>query len=162
MTAAIARFEFPKQPKALGMPAQKGVRFEDEESLSPILEPAGEKNEPEAIRLSKGWLFDLAVEDDQLLKEQGVLGNEIGFTARQVYYGAENDRMAGGLGAMQESLLERREQAHDQVGNQMKEGEHVVRLQKGCQKLSRDCNQRSTGVKSRTDWVISQHRGKAF
>ena len=53
----------------------------------------------------------MAVEDDQLLLEQGILGHEIGFAMREVSGGAEHNRMTRGLGEMEESLFERREEA---------------------------------------------------
>lgn len=66
------------------MPANKGVRFEDEEGFLPKLDAAGQKDEPEAIGLGEVWLFDLAVEDSQLLTEQSVFGDELVFASGKV------------------------------------------------------------------------------
>ena len=78
------------------------------------------------IGLRKGWFVDLAVEDDELLPEQSILGKKVGFATREVGGIAENNRIAVRLGAMEESLFEGREQADEQLAEPMKEGEHVV------------------------------------
>jgi hypothetical protein len=41
-----------------------------------------------------------------------------------------------GLGEMEEGLFKERNETVEQLGQLMKEGEHVVGLQKDCQKLS--------------------------
>ncbi len=60
------------------MPAEKGVGFEDEQRLFPVLDATGEEDEPKAIGLRKSRFFDLA-EDDEVLPKKCVLGDEIGF-----------------------------------------------------------------------------------
>jgi hypothetical protein len=151
---AITRFEFPEQSKTLAMPAQERVGFEDEEHISPILHATGEKDEPEAIGLRQRGLLDFTAKDDELLTEQRIFGDEIGFSACQVGGHAENYRMAGRLGKMQEGRFQERDESDNRLSEQMKEGEHVVGLQESYQKLSDDCIQRSNGVKSRTDGVF--------
>lgn len=89
------------------------------------LDATSEKNQPEAIGLSKERLADLAVEDDQLLPDQSILCDEIGFAARQVGGGAEHKRMAGGLGEMQAGLFKGRNQTDHQWDERMQEGMHV-------------------------------------
>ena len=92
---------------------RSAVGLENEKEFLPIFDATGEEDEPETIRLRKGRLVDLAVEDDQLLPEQGILGNEIGFAMHEVGGRAEHNRMTRGLGEMEESLFERREQADE-------------------------------------------------
>ncbi len=91
------------------MPAEEGVGFEDQQASFPVLDATGEAGEPEAIGLRKGELVDLTVEDDELLPEESILGNQFGSTVREVGGGAENNRMTRGLGEMEESSFERRE-----------------------------------------------------
>ncbi len=124
-TTAAARLESPEETETLAMPAQQSVRFEEEERIFPVLDATNQEDEPKAIRLRKGWLVDSALQDDQLLPEQGVLGNEIGSAARQVGGDAEHKRMAGGLGEMPEGLFKRRDQTDNQLDEQMQEGRHV-------------------------------------
>jgi len=80
----VAGHEFPKQPKALVMPAKQRIGLEDEEGFLPALDPAGEEDEPEAIGWGESWLVDLAVEDDELLAEERVLRNELGLAASEI------------------------------------------------------------------------------
>ncbi len=90
----------------------------------------------------------MAVEDDELLPEESILGNQLGSTACEVCSGAENNRVAGRLCEMQKGLLKRRNQTDEQLANQMKEGEYVVGLQESDQKPSQGRIPRSIGVKS--------------
>ncbi len=68
----------------------------------------------------------MAVEDDELLPEESILGNQLGSTACEVCSGAENNRVAGRLGEMQKGLLKRRNQMENQLGEHMNEVMHVV------------------------------------
>jgi hypothetical protein len=72
----IAGLEPPEQPEALAMPAQERIGLEGEEGFLPSPDPAGEEDEPEAIGWGEARLPNLAVEDDELLAEEGVLRNE--------------------------------------------------------------------------------------
>jgi hypothetical protein len=80
----VAGLEFPKQPKALAMPAKQRIGLEDEEGFLPALDPAGEEDEPEAIGWGESWLVDLAVEDDELLAEERVLRNELDLAPSEI------------------------------------------------------------------------------
>lgn len=158
-TAPIAGFELPEQPKALAMPTEERVGFEDEEGILPVLHVTGQEDKPEVVGLSKGWLFDLAMQDDQSLREQRILVNQFGSTTREVGGGSEYDRVVGRLGKMQESLIEGREQADEQLDEQVEDGRHMVGLQKDCQELSADCIRCSVGVKFRSDVGSRHHSG---
>ena len=68
----------------LAIPAQQRVEFEGQQIFFPIFDATGEKDEPEAVGLRKRGLVEL-------LTEQGILGDEIGFSAWQVGGGAENN-----------------------------------------------------------------------
>ncbi len=52
-TAAIARFEFPKESKALAMPTREGARL-NQKRFFPVFHAGSEEDAPKAIRLSKG------------------------------------------------------------------------------------------------------------
>jgi hypothetical protein len=63
--------------EALAMSAQERIGLEDEEEgFLPSPDPAGEEDEPEAIGWGEPQLTSLTVEDDELLAEEGVLGND--------------------------------------------------------------------------------------
>ena len=103
----VAGLEPPEQPEALAMPAQEGIGLEDEEGFPPTPDPAGEEDEPEVVGWGEAWLADLAVEDDELLAEEGVLGNELGLAASEVEGRDEKDRIARRLGEMEEAVFQR-------------------------------------------------------
>ena len=59
------------------MPTEKGGGLEDKQGFLPVFDATGEEDKPEAIRLLKGGLFDLAVKDNDLLAERRVLGDQV-------------------------------------------------------------------------------------
>jgi hypothetical protein len=89
------------------MPAQERIGFEDEEALLPTPDPAGEENEPKAIGWGEPRLPNLAVEDDELLAEEGVLGNELGIAASEIEGRAEKDRIARRPGELEGGVLQK-------------------------------------------------------
>ena len=44
-----------------------------------MADSAGQQNEPKALGLREAWFVDLAMQDDELLSQEGVLSNELGF-----------------------------------------------------------------------------------
>jgi hypothetical protein len=52
-------------------------------------------------------VYDQAMEDDQLLTKEGILGDEFGSAAHDIERCRENNGMARGLGEVEESLLQR-------------------------------------------------------
>lgn len=75
------RFSPPIAAEELAMPAQQSVRLDDEKSATPVLSAAGQKTQTDAIAGGECRTFDLPVEDDELLTEQGVFGHQIGARA---------------------------------------------------------------------------------
>lgn len=80
------------------LPAEEGVGFERQQGILPVFDATREEDEPQAIDLRKGRLFDLTVQDDQLLPKKGILSDQFGFAARQVGSCAESNRIARGVG----------------------------------------------------------------
>ncbi len=119
VTAVVAGFEFPEEPKALAMPAEQGVRPEDPQMIPPVFHATGKEDEPKAVGLSKGWFFDLAVKDNELLPKESVLGDKFGFAAREVDGGTDEDRIAARLGEMQEGMFKERNHTENQLGEHM-------------------------------------------
>lgn len=60
------------------------------------------------------------MEDDQLLDEQCILGNELGFTARQVRGHVQHQGRMSGLGEMAEGLIEKRTKAGEEVPGRLR------------------------------------------
>jgi hypothetical protein len=115
----ITRFEFPEHPKTLPMPTKEGVGFENEQRISPVLHATGEEDEPKAIRSRKGRLFNLAVQDNELLAKKYVLSYEVSFATSQVGDSAEDNRIARRLGEIQKGLFKSRNQTDNQLDEQM-------------------------------------------
>jgi hypothetical protein len=91
------------------MPAQERIGIEDEDGFLPTPDPAGEEDEPEAIGWCEAWHADLAVEDDELLAEEGVLGNELGIAASEIEGRAEKDRIVRRPGELEGSAFQRQQ-----------------------------------------------------
>jgi hypothetical protein len=89
------------------MPAKQRIGFDDKEGFLPPPGPAGEEDEPEAIGWGETWLANLAVEDDELLAEEGILGNELGIAASEIEGRAEKDRIARWPGELECGVLQR-------------------------------------------------------
>jgi len=66
------------------MPAQERIGLEDEDGFLPPPDPAGEEDEPEAIGWGEAWLVNLAMKDNELHAEEGVLGNDFGIAASEI------------------------------------------------------------------------------
>ncbi len=84
------------------MPAEKGVGLDDEEGLLPEGRRSGEEKQPEAISVAELGAFDLALQDDQLLPQEGVLGDKLGLAAK----GILNDPYEKGSGVGFEAALD--------------------------------------------------------
>lgn len=80
------------------MPAQERVGFEDQQGVFPMLDATGEENKPKALGLGEVGHLNLTVDAqrDQLLTEQGVLGDESVFCACEVGGYGKRQRMMGG------------------------------------------------------------------
>jgi hypothetical protein len=58
---------FGEHTEKLTMPAQKGLRLDDEERMFPGLNHPGQKYQENPVRLPVDRSFDLSTKDDQLL-----------------------------------------------------------------------------------------------
>jgi hypothetical protein len=113
------------------MPAQEGIGLEDEEGFPPSADPAGEEDEPEAVGWGEAWLADLAMEEDELLAEEGVLGNELGLAAGDIERCGENDRIARRPGEVEASQFHRCPCGADAMNKPVGEGRHVEKVLDG-------------------------------
>ena len=91
------------------MPVQERIGLNDDEGFLPMPDPAGEEDEPEAIGWGEAWLLNLAMKDNELHAEEGVLGNELGIAAREIEGGAEKDRIARRTGELEGSAFQRQQ-----------------------------------------------------
>jgi len=79
------------------MPTQNRVGLHDEQRLFPVWCSSGEQQEFDAIEVIELRTFTLALKDDELLAQEGVIGDEVGFTASQVAGSANRQRMGVGF-----------------------------------------------------------------
>ena len=86
-------------------PAENGIGFEDYESIFPMLNAAGEPDEPEAIGLSEARFLDFALKDDRLLAEEKILGDELKFASRKISGCERCNRLVRRLRKMEEGLF---------------------------------------------------------
>ena len=105
----VAGLEPPEQPETLAMPAQERIGLDDKEGFLPSPDPAGEEDEPRAIGWGESWLVNLAVEDDELLAEERVLGNEFGIATSEIEGRAEKDGIARRPGESEGSAFQRQQ-----------------------------------------------------
>ncbi|MEA3335862.1 MAG: hypothetical protein U9R25_08110 [Chloroflexota bacterium] len=66
------------------MPTQNRIGLDNEQSVLPERSGAKEQEEFDAIEVIELRMLALALEDDELLTQEGVFGDEIGFAASQV------------------------------------------------------------------------------
>jgi len=64
-----ARFERPKQPETLTVPAKEGIGSDDLKDLLPVGNPAGEEKQGQSLAQRKPRRSLLTVQNDQLLKQ---------------------------------------------------------------------------------------------
>ncbi len=65
--------------------------------------------------MSKAGLFDLTVEEDELLAEEGVLGDQLRFASEEVSRRGDRYRIVSGLREMEESVFESRDEAAEEL-----------------------------------------------
>jgi hypothetical protein len=94
-------------------------------SFQPTPDPASEEDESEAVGWGEPWLVDLAVEDDELLAEEGVLRNEIGMGASNVEGTAEKDRIARRPGELEGDVFQRCQCGPYASDKPVEEGRHA-------------------------------------
>ena len=78
------------------MPAEEGIGLDDEEGLLPEGRRLGQENQSDAVPIAELRAFGVALQDDELLAEKGILGDEVGSAADHVPGGAGNQRVRAG------------------------------------------------------------------
>jgi hypothetical protein len=57
------------------MPAEHGVRLDDEEQVAPCGKPLTDENSKPAVAVTKPWVWRPALQHDQLLTQAQILGD---------------------------------------------------------------------------------------
>ncbi len=63
------------------MPTEESLGLEHEKGMSPRAEAAGEVQQGATVGAGQVWPLHLALKDEQLLREQGILEYEFGLVA---------------------------------------------------------------------------------
>jgi len=66
------------------MPAQQGLRLDDEQGLPPGTNPAGQQHQERAVRWRRNRARDAPAQHEQLLAQERVLGEQLRPAAHQV------------------------------------------------------------------------------
>lgn len=91
---ARSRLESPKESKSRAMPLEDRFRFHNQRDFSPLLSKAGGCQHNKAIPAAQPGALGPAVQDNQLLSQQYVFGNELRATSPKVL-GQSRHRSAG-------------------------------------------------------------------
>ncbi|HSH79826.1 MAG TPA: hypothetical protein VLA19_14975, partial [Herpetosiphonaceae bacterium] len=89
------------------MPAQERLRLDDEERLPPRSDAARQEHQERPVGGSAVGALDAAPQDEELLSQQGVLGEQLRLAAWQIRQGpdewASQRRLCGGQRATKET-----------------------------------------------------------
>lgn len=124
--AASPRFELPEDAEALAMPAQQSLALKDQQGLFPMGEARHQEEKPEAVSAGELGFLHLALEDNELLAEQRVLGNQLRFAEHEVGDSAQNERRTSGLGQTTEGLIQKQKEAEEETGLDVNKQVHSV------------------------------------
>ena len=72
----LVRFMPPEQPEALPMPLEQRLRLDNQQRLFPALYTTGKQHQQPSIKRRERRLFDLPLQDDQLLAQQRIFGDQ--------------------------------------------------------------------------------------
>ena len=96
----------PDEAEQLTMPAEEGVGLDDEEGLFPEGRCSGQEQESDAVLIADLRAFGVALEDDELVPEEGILGDEIGSAADHVTSCAGDQQVRTGSEAALDAVAE--------------------------------------------------------
>ena len=107
------------------MPAEEGVRLDDEKGLFPEGRCSGQEQESDAVLIAEPGAFDLALQDDQLLPEKGVLGDELGFAAHGILNRAYEESASAGFEHLLDAIADLVGNAEDFGSEALDDVEHA-------------------------------------
>ncbi len=108
----------PDDLEQIPMPAQQGLGTNHAQGVSPSTVQSGEREKHQAVVAVESRPPDAATQYDDLLSEQGVLGQELRSRTREITGGADPQRRSGASWPQQ--ALERPAKGHDQGGDQVR------------------------------------------
>lgn len=76
-----------------------------EEGLRPVGDPARQSQEPETVAPCEVRPLALALENSELVAQEGIFGEQFGFAAREILQGSQQDRRLGGSHPASEGVV---------------------------------------------------------
>jgi hypothetical protein len=86
---------------------QKCFWLDDKERLFPSPNHSGEKDQEHSVCFAVNWSFDLSMQDDQLMSQQGVCRQQFGFASGQISKRSEHKGGRQWFDPTQNTFLER-------------------------------------------------------
>ena len=80
----VFRFAAPVDPEKLAMPTEQGVGLHNVQSLLPEIGKSGQDDQAKPISVGQPRAVHLAVENDELLAQDGIFNQQVRPTAGQV------------------------------------------------------------------------------
>jgi hypothetical protein len=97
----------PEHTEEPTMPAQKCLWLNDKERLFPDPNHSGEKYQEYSVCFPVNWSFHLSTQDDQLLPQQRVFGQQFGFASGQIGERPKHDESRRWFDPLRNTFLER-------------------------------------------------------
>lgn len=117
----------PDEAEQLTMPAEKGVGLDDEKGLSPERPCPGQEKEPQSVTIAELRAFGMALQDDQLVPQEGVLGDELGLAADGILGGSCKQRDGVGLEHLLDALTHVADGVENVRSEAMENVDHAVK-----------------------------------
>ena len=80
------------------MPAQDGLGLDNQQSLAPGAQATGEQGQERPVRRGAAGAFDAALQDDDLVAEEGIFHQQLGLTPCQIGRGSDDEGRGSRLG----------------------------------------------------------------
>ena len=110
------------------MPAQKRLRLDDKERLFPGPNHSGEKYQEDSVCFPVHWSFHLSTQDDQLLPQQRVFGQQFGFASGQIGERPKHEESCRWFDPTPNTFLERMQAKTDALLDRGKYAQHEWNL----------------------------------
>ena len=98
----------------------------DEKGLLPEGHRSRQEKEPESVPIAESGVFDLALEDDQLVSQEGVLGDKLGPAAHRILGGSCKQRASIGLEHLLDALTHTVNGVENVRSEAMDDAEHAL------------------------------------
>ena len=127
----------PEAAKPLPMPTEGRVRLDDEEGLSPGSYSPGQQHEEHSVGAGQPRLLAAPTQDDELLTEKGILGNQLRFGPWEVDKSTQDLASISRFGPSRKSLADHFSTVDHLFETSAQGEQHGLNLQAGAIRGSR-------------------------